>query len=34
MKKEVEAATVRDSLGRPAENSAYWNSVKTSAYYK
>lgn len=32
--KEVEAATVIDSLGRPAENSAYWNSQKTSAYYK
>jgi hypothetical protein len=34
MAKEVAAATVEDSLGRPAENSAYWNAVKKSAYYK
>jgi hypothetical protein len=32
--KEVAAATVVDSQGRPAENSAYWNAVKKSAYYK
>lgn len=31
--REVALATVRDSLGRPAENSAYWNSQKTQAYY-
>ena len=31
--KEVALATVRDSMGNPAENSAYWNSQKTQAYY-
>ena len=31
--KEVALATVRDSSGNPAENSAYWNSQKTQAYY-
>lgn len=31
--REVALATVRDSSGRPAENSAYWNSQKTQAYY-
>ena len=30
---EVALATVRDSMGNPAENSAYWNSQKTQAYY-
>lgn len=30
---EVALATVRDSAGNPAENSAYWNSQKTEAYY-
>lgn len=33
MKKEVEQATVKNAAGGNAENSAYWNSQKTSAYY-
>ena len=34
MAKEVAAATVKNSQGQAAENSAYWNAQKLSAYYK
>lgn len=33
MAKEVALATVRNSTGAASENSAYWNSQKTQAYY-
>ena len=34
MRREVDAATVINAQGNPSENSAYWNSIKASAYYK
>lgn len=34
MRREIEAATVINATGSPSENSAYWNTIKVSPYYK